>query len=167
MDSRQQPSQSSRSQRQSGQPKDIYDKAGLNLSSLPRFHPATYNSGSSSRSTTPSSNGSSAQPPMSPRSHQRQLSEAQKQLMSYQRELLSHAARGQSSRMLKPENPKLVPLTGGPGPVTPLELEGEGYLTAGAASNQSNASDIEKMIREEGQRRGEMPPRQQPSYSTA
>jgi hypothetical protein len=153
------PAQSARSRLQARRPQDpqsVTGSTGLNLSSLPRFHPLTYNSTSSSTTSTPGTNGTSPQPPMSPRTHQRQLSEAQLQLINYQRELLSHAARGQSNRTLKPDSPKLIPLAGSPGPVTPLELEGEGYLTAGAATNQHGAVDVEKLIREEVQRRGEM-----------
>jgi hypothetical protein len=37
-----------------------------------------------------------------------------------------------------------------PGPVTPLELEGDGYLAAG--TKQKGAVDVEKLIREEAKR---------------
>ncbi|RMX71932.1 hypothetical protein D0869_15132 [Hortaea werneckii] len=77
----------------------------------------------------------SPQPPVSPRAHQRMLSDAQRQLFAYQREMVS-AARAQSpGKGEKPVSPRLAPL-GSPGPVTPLELGDEdGYLAAGARNS--------------------------------
>jgi hypothetical protein len=42
-------------------------------------------------------------------------------------------------------------MTGSPGPVTPLELEAENYLTAGsgAASQAERAEYVERVIREQ------------------
>ncbi len=75
-------------------------------------------------------------------------SEAQKQLYFHQRGFLT-ASTG------KPTSPRLQPL-GSPGPVTPLELEGdEGYLVAGARSinNATTPSDVvERLISAEVQR---------------
>jgi len=86
------------------------------------------------------------------------LSDAQKQLFAYQREVVS-AARAQSPGSgEKPVSPRLAPL-GSPGPVTPLELEGEeGYLFAGARTSGKDASGsseelIDRLIREEARRR--------------
>lgn len=86
------------------------------------------------------------------------LSDAQKQLYAYQRDVVA-AARAQSpGKEGKPASPKLAPL-GSPGPVTPLELEREeGYLVAGArsAGNHEGGSPdelVERLIREEARRR--------------
>jgi hypothetical protein len=126
----------------------------LKLPSLPRYHPANYPSANSSLQTTPDAgNMGSPQPPMSPRSHQKVINDAQKHLFLYQRELLN-AARSQSPNQVdRPVSPRLAPM-GSPGPVTPLELEGEeGYLIAGARSAGQEAVSsnelVEKLIREE------------------
>ncbi|CAK4032012.1 Hypothetical predicted protein [Lecanosticta acicola] len=127
----------------------------LKLPSLPRFHPANFPSAHSSVQNTPDGT-TSPQPPVSPRAHQRMYSDAQKQLYFNQREMLSAAVRSPNSAD-KPISPRLHPL-GSPGPVTPLELEGdEGYLLAGARSSVANTSAapeelIEKLIREETRR---------------
>ena len=133
------------------------NNASLNLPSLPRFHPANYPSANSSLQATP--DAPSPNGPVSPRAHQRMLSDAQKQLYLYQREMVSVAQRAGSPGE-KPASPRLVPL-GSPGPVTPLELEGgEGYLVAGAKSSGKvvvaggEADFVEKIIREEAARRG-------------
>ncbi|KAG9738889.1 hypothetical protein KCU59_g8742, partial [Aureobasidium melanogenum] len=117
----------------------------LKLPGLPRFHPANFpSSQSSSIANTPGTGPTSpSNPPVSPKAQQRLYSEAQKQLYLYQREILAAQAavtaaanagsgRPQSARFEKPLSPRLAPL-GSPGPVTPLELEGQdGYLLAGA-----------------------------------
>ena len=62
--------------------------------------------------------------------------------------------------MDKPTSPRLEPL-GSPGPVTPLELEGDGgYLMAGSRYAEEGEKGrqelVEKLIREEaGRRRGD------------
>lgn len=139
--------------------------SGLKLPSLPRFHPANFSSQNSSFAATPTSSGSSPQPPMSPRSQQRQYSEAQKQLYAYQRELLANAGKlPTKAPAAKPVSPRLLP-AGSPGPVTPLELEAEqagGYLLAGRSSgpnDQTQREYVEKLIREEAARRGELSPK--------
>lgn len=126
----------------------------LKLPSLPRFHPANFPSSHSSLQSTPDGQ-SSPQPPISPR---RIYSDAQRQLYFNQREIMITAAtRGSSpGRAGKPTSPRLHPL-GSPGPVTPLELEGEeGYLLAGArnSAQESTAPEelVERLIREEARR---------------
>ncbi|KAH9826023.1 hypothetical protein Tdes44962_MAKER03806 [Teratosphaeria destructans] len=126
----------------------------LKLPQLPRFHPANFPSAHSSLQHTP--DGVSPQPPVSPRAHQRVMSDAQRQLYAYQRDILSAARATSPSGAGKPTSPKLAPL-GSPGPVTPLELEGEdGYLVAGARrSGQATPSDelVDRLIKEEARRR--------------
>lgn len=100
---------------------------------------------------------------MSPKQQQKLYSEAQKQLYLYQRETLAAHAAFQSTKE-KPDSPRLEPL-GSPGPVTPLELEGqEGYLIAGVrAAGQSDISKelVEKLIEQEAMRNNDalQPPR--------
>jgi hypothetical protein len=90
---------------------------------------------------------------MSPRSHQKVVNDAQKHLWMYQRDLVA-AARAQSPNQIiaDPASPRLVPI-GSPGPVTPLELESDGYLVAGTqrAGKEAVSSNelVEKLIREE------------------
>lgn len=88
---------------------------------------------------------------------QRLYSEAQKQLYLFQRETIAAHA-GVVATREKPVSPRLVPL-GSPGPVTPLELEGqEGYLLAGTRSaGQSDVPSrskelVEKLIAQEALR---------------
>ncbi|THW55903.1 hypothetical protein D6D19_10661 [Aureobasidium pullulans] len=127
----------------------------LKLPGLPRFHPANFpSSQSSSVANTPgtasNSGHPSPNPPVSPKAQQRLYSEAQKQLYLYHRETVAAQAavaaaasassgRPQSARYEKPLSPRLAPL-GSPGPVTPLELEGQdGYLLAGAHASSAAA----------------------------
>jgi len=63
-----------------------------------------------------------------------------------------------TSMSKKPNSPKIHPLTSS-GPVTPLELEGDSYLTSGG-SNKKNQLSIDALIREEARRRGELSPPQ-------
>lgn len=100
----------------------------LRLPSLPRFHPANYPSSHSSMQNTPDGEDS-AVGPLSPRTHQRMYSDAQKQLYLYHTSSIA-AARAVSPLAEKPLSPRLAPL-GSPGPVTPFELEAEEYLAAG------------------------------------
>ncbi|KAF2173197.1 hypothetical protein M409DRAFT_17142 [Zasmidium cellare ATCC 36951] len=128
----------------------------LKLPSLPRFHPANFPSAHSSVQSTPDGT-TSPQPPVSPRAHQRMYSDVQKQLYFNQRELLS---RGTSSNSTgKPISPRLQPL-GSPGPVTPLELEGEEeYLLAGARKSANGTAPqelVEQLIKEETRRQRNM-----------
>ncbi|KAF2858221.1 hypothetical protein K470DRAFT_192081, partial [Piedraia hortae CBS 480.64] len=99
----------------------------LKLPLLPRFHPANF----ALAQDQSSGNQSGVAPaPVSPRALQRLRSEAQSKVVAYQNNLLSPAcitASGQTN----PLSPRLQPL-GSPGPVTPLELESDGYLVAGS-----------------------------------
>jgi hypothetical protein len=75
---------------------------------------------------------------------------------SYQQQLMANAAR-QARASTKPSSPKLAPLDS-PGPVTPMELEGaDGYLTARMSSNDA-AAHVEKLIRNEAARCGDISP---------
>lgn len=134
----------------------------LRLPGLPRFHPANFPSSASSMANTPTSGFNSPQPPMSPRAQQRQYSEAQQQLLHYHRESYSHKRSTSSTQ--KPTSPRLMPLAGSPGPVTPLELEADGYLTAGtgATSNAAQADYVDHLIRSEAARRGDSSPNRTP-----
>lgn len=127
----------------------------LKLPSLPRFHPSNFPSSHSSLQPTPDSSQASPQRPASPRQHQRIISDAQKHLLAYQREMISAAVRSSTPVQLdNPESPRLAPL-GSPGPVTPLQLEAEdgGYLVAGAqsATNEAVSTDelVAKLMKEE------------------
>lgn len=130
----------------------------LRLPGLPRFHPANFPSSNSSMQTTPTSGGNSPQPPASPRSQQRQLSEAQRALYAYQLAQVNAAHKRQgsgSSNGCKPVSPRLMPTTGSPGPMTPLELEADSYITAGAAAAATQAERaeyVERLIREQTER---------------
>lgn len=129
----------------------------LKLPALPRYHPANFPSGHSSVQTTPDTTSlGSPQAPLSPRAHQRVVSDAQKHLLAYQREMISRAQ--SPGGIDKPMSPRLEPL-GSPGPVTPLELEGDGgYLVAGARHSGSDEDKgreelVDQLIREEARRR--------------
>lgn len=127
----------------------------LKLPSLPRFHPANFPSGHSSYQSTPDGNAS-PQPPVSPRAHHRMYSDAQKQLLMYQRGSIAVARASSPGGEGKPVSPRLAPL-GSPGPVTPLELERDGgYLMAGAhqGGKVDGSADelVDRMIREESRR---------------
>lgn len=125
----------------------------LQLPSLPRFHPAMYNSNSNSSSvrTTPSSAGVSPAPaPMSPRTQQRAL-ETHRYMAFYS----SVMNQQDFSTLTKPPSPKLAPMPNKPGDVfTPLELEGDSYLSAGSGSAKKTA---EAMLREEAARMSPRP----------
>lgn len=128
----------------------------LKLPSLPRYHPANFPSNHSSVQTTPDTTSlGSPQAPLSPRAHQRVVSDAQKHLLAYQRDMISRAQ--SPGGMDKPISPRLEPL-GSPGPVTPLELEGDGgYLVAGARyggeAEKGREDLVERFIRDETRRR--------------
>lgn len=133
--------------------------ANLRLPSLPRFHPANFaSSQSSSVAATPTTGANSPQqPPLSPRTHQKQYTEVQRQMYLYQQQLVANAARQARLPAANPSSPRLNPLDS-PGPVTPMDLEGaDSYLTAGVAVNDA-ASHVDQLIREEARRRGEISP---------
>ncbi|KAI4190021.1 MAG: hypothetical protein LQ346_004997 [Caloplaca aetnensis] len=138
---------------------------------LPPFHPANYES----RKSTPRN----ARPINS--AHGRQVSDAQKKLHKYQRELVINATRtfgGSTTKspLPRPTSPRLNPL-GSPGPVTPLRLEGESdYFLAGcgtaspSASKDSERSEmVERLIAVERDRlaRPERPGHHSPTISPA
>lgn len=142
----------------------------LNLPGLPRFHPANFASQHSSAAQTPGSGVTSPQPPTSPRSNQRQFSDAQRQLYLYQRELVAQASRGVrgaapsggATSGAEPHGPRLIP-AGSPGPVTPLELEGQAdYLAAGVRAQTpgldeaAQADLVNRLIQEETARRADV-----------
>jgi hypothetical protein len=132
--------------------------ANLRLPSLPRFHPANFaSSQSSSAAATPITGPNSPQPPLSPRGNPRQYSDVQRQMYVYQQQLVANAARQARGPAANPSSPRLNPLDS-PGPVTPMELEADGYLTVGVAANDT-ASHVDKLIREEARRRGDLSPR--------
>ncbi|KAI9866080.1 MAG: hypothetical protein M1813_001641 [Trichoglossum hirsutum] len=126
----------------------------LKLSSLPRFHPANFQSpNTGSTFTSATAQGSTP----------RHYSDAQLQLHQYQRELIANATRGKTSSAgcARPVSPRLIPL-GSPGPVTPLMLEEEGgYLAAGVSNQNSVLGEagqkdlVERLIQEESLRHGE------------
>jgi hypothetical protein len=91
-----------------------------------------------------------------------QLSDAQRKLHKYQRDLITNATRPArlvtAPTLSDPVPPRLHPL-GSPGPVTPLTLEEKGdYLTAGAAASAyrldggSESELVEAFIRQEQER---------------
>ncbi|KAF1962266.1 hypothetical protein CC80DRAFT_512524 [Byssothecium circinans] len=132
--------------------------ASLRLPSLHgRFHPANFTSPNSSTAPTPGTGPNSPQPPLSPRAHQKQYTDVQRQMYTYQQQIMANAARQARGPIAKPTSPRLSPLES-PGPVTPMELEGaDGYLTAHMKSNDA-ASHVDKLIREEARRRGDISP---------
>lgn len=98
------------------------------------------------------------------------VSDAQKQLLMYQRETVSVARASSPAQIEKPLSPRLVPL-GSPGPVTPLELEAEeGYLAAGARSRggedaTENAEELlARLIQEETTRQRRLGGYNPPGY---
>lgn len=126
----------------------------LHLTSLPRFHPANYQSAESSHAAI--HRGARSSVP------QRQGSEASQQLHQYRRDLVDSATMSARSllspKLSKPSPPRLHPL-GSPGPVTPLMLEGQDdYLMGGSATSPQPVTAIEgrelvdRLIREEHDR---------------
>ena len=129
---------------------------------LPRFHPANYQSPSSSTTITQPRNVIPSRTPRSPQLHQRQASDAQQKLKQYQRELVINATRTSAltpalGRGETPKAPHLIP-RGSPGPATPLMLEEQGdYMIAGASGSllgEGSPRDmVDQMIRDENARR--------------
>lgn len=101
--------------------------ANFHLGSLPRFHPAVYQSGSTGHAIT-------GQPP-SPRQsrpHNYRTSSGPREVKWQYRDLLE-------SSYQSPSAPRLDPLRS-PGPVTPLALEAGDYLAAGTLGPIGGAS---------------------------
>lgn len=96
----------------------------FHLGSLPRFHPAMYQSSSTSHNTT-------AQPPSPHQSRQPTYRTAagSRDMMWQYREFIEGVHQG-------PSAPRLDPLVS-PGPVTPLALEAGDYLAHGSLNNTS------------------------------
>ena len=112
----------------------------------------------------------------SPQTHQRQVSDAQRKLQQYQRDLIENATRTSGSlisggRLEKPETPHLKACgSPGTGPATPLLLEEPGdylsarvsrstdYLSAGLARSSAGAADglsrdlVDQLLRREERR---------------
>jgi hypothetical protein len=61
-----------------------------------------------------------------------------------------------------------MPLAGSPGPVTPLELEADSYLTAGSGATTSAAQQeyVDKLIRQEAANRSETSSRHSAAVDT-
>ncbi|GAE00154.1 hypothetical protein AN7670.2 [Paecilomyces variotii No. 5] len=132
--------------------------SGIPLS-LPRFHPAVYQSstGAHSSSSRPSS-------PHQQRPQAYRMSSGSRDTLRQYRELITNGVLSRNAQGVitnKPAAPRLDPL-GSPGPVTPLALEeGDSYLSAGAAngSEQQSSSSfapspelVEKLIQRENER---------------
>ncbi|KAL8779140.1 MAG: hypothetical protein Q9194_001604 [Teloschistes cf. exilis] len=112
---------------------DLPRSTPLALPSLPPYHPANYESQKGSPQTSrPSSS-----------SHGHQLSDAQKKLQRYQRELVVNATRtvsGSSTKtpLRRPSSPRLDPLSS-PGPITPLALEEQTDYFVGGPNARTSA----------------------------
>ena len=140
------------------------------LTNLPRFHPANFanyvnstsTSATSSSTTSPDSSATSPTNPLSPRTARQtpQLSEAQRQLYNYHRELYSLNRSGSEANSpstttfitSRPASPFLQPLAS-PGAVTPLELEeadqADEYLMAGFRSKQSSSTSLNEAAKDQ------------------
>lgn len=138
----------------------------LQLQGLPRFHPAVYQSPSSSAVNSPSrARGADSRTPLSPQAQQRQRSIPQNRLQQYQREVIATATatananaaavRGGITPLGRdtPRAPALAPCMS-PGPATPLALEDSGdYLTSTMLGPGSPRELVDRMIRDERDRR--------------
>lgn len=126
----------------------------LRLPTLPRFHPAHYESPSTAVAHTPRSSQSNA--------HGRQHSDAKQQIHKYQRDVVVNATRAarlthSPKATANPLSPRLQPM-GSPGPVTPFALEEKDYLTARTTGSPSSTSGngrdlVERLVQKENERR--------------
>ncbi|CAO1597847.1 MAG: hypothetical protein LQ349_008673 [Xanthoria aureola] len=120
--------------------------AALAISSLPAYHPANYESHNSSpHASRPASS-----------THGRQVSEAQRQYQQHQRELILNYTRnavrnGGKAPIPPPSSPRLNPL-GSPGPITPLNLEGQNDYFLGGSRKGSTSVPKGKERREMAER---------------
>ena len=130
----------------------------LQLNSLPRFHPAKYESPSSSAGTTPRNSR-----PGTAQTHLRQFSDAQAKVHQYQRDIVANATRAASltlspKTIAHPISPRLNPL-GSSGPVTPLMLEGgDDYFIAGSLGSPDAQAErgrelVQRLVQKENERR--------------
>ncbi|KAK4965225.1 hypothetical protein LTR28_003509, partial [Elasticomyces elasticus] len=97
-------------------------------------------------------------PPMSPGTQRRVYWDTRPQLYVHQEDFYTgRTSPAGWSTIDKPVSPRLAPL-GSPGPVTPLELEGqEGYLVAGFSDGVSTATAdelVDRLVAEEVRRSG-------------
>ena len=158
-----------------GRPKERRPAKTMNLSSLPKFHPANFPSKDSTPALpSPRNSRSVTSQPRPGRG-----SDAQQKLQQYQRELIANAT--QSSRSLlseslgpRPVSPRLTPLRSPVDSMTPLALEGQGdYLLAGSSSSSpvfqegDGREAVERLIRRENQRRRRHPEARSGSVSPA
>lgn len=107
--------------------KEANSMSGFSLGSLPRFHPAVYQSSSSGRTAT----GQSPSPRPSRPHNYRTLSGPREVKWQFHEFL--------ESTNQSPSAPRLDPLRS-PGPVTPLALEAGDYLAAGALGTTDRTS---------------------------
>ena len=133
----------------------------LNLTRLPKYHPANFPSKDSS--PAPPSALSSRSITSQPRSSR--VSDAKQQLLQYQRDLISNTVKTSRSTLSssvssKPSPPRLNPLRSPGGPMTPFTLEGAGdYLHAGSSSLPAGFREgdgrefVERLVRRENERR--------------
>jgi hypothetical protein len=86
--------------------------------------------------------------------------------MNYQRDFFAHKRNASGNQ--KPTSPRLMPMAGSPGPVTPLELEADNYLAAGSSATSGIAQSdyVDQLIREEATRRGNTSPSSSTPVST-
>lgn len=109
----------------------------FHLGSLPRFHPAVYQSQHSSHSTT-----SQPPSPLQSRQHTYRPSSSSRDALRQYRELVESVTLARTPPgplSPSPSAPRLDPLRS-PGPVTPLTLEeSSGYLTAGVVNASEQA----------------------------
>ena len=128
----------------------------LNLSGLPKYHPANFPTSQDNTPLSPRSAGAlSAQNPS------RLGSDAQQKLHKYQRDVVASATRRSGMNLAKPTSPRLIPMGSPAEAMTPMMLEGQGdYLTAGsnmspsAFKNEQEARKmVEQMVQKENERR--------------
>lgn len=130
--------------------------SSFHLGSLPRFHPAVYQSPATASSgpapqLQTSSPSATTSPNLQQFAHTYRIPPNTRDTLRQYRDLVAGITltpRGSvSSASTKPSKPKLAPL-GSPGPVTPLALEeeeNEGYLIAGAMGVAADGREAQSM----------------------
>ena len=130
----------------------------LNLTRLPKYHPANFPS-----SPAPPSPLSSRSITSQPRSGR--VSDAKQRLLQYQRDLINNTAKASRSTLSssissKQSPPRLNPLRSPGGPMTPFTLEGaEDYLVTGSSSLSAGFREgdgrefMERLVPRENERR--------------
>lgn len=111
---------------------------GFHLGSLPRFHPAVYQSGPSGHSIT----GQPPSPRQTRQHNYRPTSSSRDKKWQY-RDFLDGSHQS-------PEAPRLDPLRSPGGPVTPLALEAGDYLAAGSSSAADHRAPRENAKQQSG-----------------